>query len=413
MMKVCELPPIGGKPEAGGEPQIYCDPDPFEVTIAGHTLSFYPAGKDRMHALIGLIDDAQISLKLFYYMFRGDDSGSRVISALLRAIGRGVDVELLIDSFGSDGEVQAFQPLVQAGGRFTTFMARKGTRYLIRNHQKMAIADNRTAMIGGFNITDHYFASPADGGWHDMGMRIEGDAVGQLVRWFGQLSDWTRSRDENFRAIRALVRNWRPDSGPIKLVLGGPTRVPSSWAMQIKHDIARAHRLDMVMAYFSPPRSYRRLIAKVARRGHARLVLAGKSDNTTTIAAARALYSRLLRAGVEILEFQPTKMHTKLAVADDVTYIGSANFDMRSLRLNLELMLRIEDAALAGRIREYIDTLAIHSNEVTASDHRRHATLWRRMRWWLAWFLVGVLDYSVTRRLSLDAGSDPYADDPA
>ena len=401
MLEVSEPPRIGQKPEISAAPEDYADPEPFCHTVSGNQFTFYPRGQDRLDALVGLIDEAQASLKLFYYMFRADESGRRVMDALERAVARGVNVELLIDSFGSDREVRLFDAFVAAGGRFTLFMARYGTRYLIRNHQKMAIADDRAAMIGGFNITDHYFAPPTQGGWHDMGLKLEGQAVAQLVRWFGQLAEWARDRDENFRAIRALVRNWRPDQGPIRLLLGGPTRIPSGWARQVKRDIAVATRLDLVMAYFSPPRSYRRLIAQVAQRGKARLVLAGKSDNNTTIAASRALYRKLLKAGVEIQEFMPTKMHTKLLVADDITYVGSANFDMRSLRLNLELMMRIEDAGLAEKLRAYIDSLVPHSCQITLADHRRHASLWNRLRWWTGWMLVGVLDYTVARRLNL------------
>jgi len=400
-MAVQELPQIGQDPERGPEPEGYRDLAPFSVDLPDNRLTIYPGGADRLAALLGLIASAQESLRLFYYLFLPDNSGRQVRDALVEAVGRGVDVELIVDSFGSDREVEFFRPIVDAGGRFDVFMARFGTRYLIRNHQKMAIADGKAAMIGGFNVSDQYFAAPVDGGWHDLGVLVEGEAVGQLADWYEKLSGWARNHSENFRAIRFLVRNWDPGRRKVELVLGGPTRVPSSWAMRVKSDIAGARRLDMVMAYFSPPRSYRRLIAKVAGRGRARLVMAGKSDNTTTIAAARALYSGFLRNGVEIQEFQVTKMHTKLVVVDDVTYLGSANFDMRSLRLNLELMLRVEDAALAARMREFIDGLVPHACAVTPEDHRRHATLWNRIRWWCGWALVSVVDYTVTRGLNL------------
>jgi len=155
------------------------------------------------------------------------------------------------------------------------------------------------------------------------------------------------------------------------------------------------------MAYFSPPRSIRRLIRKLAQRGGARLIMAGKSDNTTTIGASRALYGNLLHAGVSIAEFEPTKLHLKLMVIDDVTYFGSANFDMRSIRLNLELMVRVEDAALAQKVRGMIDHLESASRPVTLEWFRREATLFNRIRWRLSWFLVSVIDYTVARRLNL------------
>ncbi|WP_395236966.1 phospholipase D-like domain-containing protein, partial [Salmonella sp. ZJHZ21_0184] len=74
-----------------------------------------------------------------------------------------------------------------------------------------------------------------------------------------------------------------------------------------------------------------------------------------TIAAARFTYAGLLRKGVALYDYLPTKLHTKLYVIDDVVYVGSANFDMRSLFINMELMLRVHDAAFAAHVRRYIE----------------------------------------------------------
>ncbi|WP_436424588.1 phospholipase D-like domain-containing protein, partial [Enterococcus faecium] len=81
---------------------------------------------------------------------------------------------------------------------------------------------------------------------------------------------------------------------------------------------------------------------------------------------ARFTYAGLLRKHVEIYEYQPTKLHTKLYVIDDAVYVGSANFDMRSLFINLELMLRIEDAAFADHVRGYVEGEIARSDRVTA-----------------------------------------------
>src|SRR5690606_40224723 len=102
-----------------------------------------------------------------------------------------------------------------------------------------------------------------------------------------------------------------------------------------------------------------------ARKGETRLIFPERSDNGATVGAARALYGKLLRSGARIWEFQPCKLHTKLIVLDDVSYLGSANFDMRSLYLNLEIVLKIEDAALAARLRDYFAFHLPASEEIT------------------------------------------------
>src|SRR3546814_21180443 len=92
----------------------------------------------------------------------------------------------------------------------------------------------------------------------------------------------------------------------------------------------------------------------VAERGRATILPASKPDNNVTIDAARHCYHRLLRSGVEIHEYGRQRLHAKLIVIDDITYIGSANFDMRSLYLNMEVMLRVTDEAFAQEIRRRI-----------------------------------------------------------
>src|SRR5206468_4698750 len=99
----------------------------------------------------------------------------------------------------------------------------------------------------------------------------------------------------------------------------------------------KASRLDMVFAYFAPPGAMLRRIGRLARRGEARIITAAKSDNNATIAAARSSYSRLLRRRVQMYEYQPAKLHTKLAIVDDIVHIGSSNFDYRSLYINMEV----------------------------------------------------------------------------
>ncbi len=157
----------------------------------------------------------------------------------------------------------------------------------------------------------------------------------------------------------------------------------------------------MIMAYFAPAYRLRKRIRRIAVKGHTRLILAGKSDNAATIGASRTLYKKLLRARAHIYEFQACKLHTKVIVLDDTVYIGSANFDMRSLYVNLEIMVRIEDPALAERMREFVGEHIPASLHVTPAIYRQWATPLNRVRWWLSWFLTSVVDYSVSRNINL------------
>ncbi len=105
-------------------------------------------------------------------------------AALLAAAARGVAVSLIIDGFGSSLSHAFLQPLTEAGVDLCRFIPRFGRQYLLRNHQKMAVADEARAIVGGFNIENGYF----DESWRDLGLMVEvagGGAAGPLVstRW--------------------------------------------------------------------------------------------------------------------------------------------------------------------------------------------------------------------------------------
>jgi cardiolipin synthase A/B len=389
-------------PDAAAPP--YRDPDPFTVEAQGHSFSFYPHGEDRLAALIDLIGSAKASLKVFYYLFDSDASGTKVRNAMVEAARRGVAVELIVDDFGNDAGAEFFEPLTEAGGTFRIFSPRWGKRYLVRNHQKLAIADGTRVMTGGANVSDQYFAPPADNGWCDLSVIIEGAVVAKFTEWFELVKTWVESeqngRISQLRRLRNIVRDWDGGAdgadGAVRLLVGGPLVRKGHWAWQFRKDLVTARRLDTVSAYFSPPRSFRRQIAKVARRGEARMVMAGKSDIDAAIDMARLLYKRLLKVGVRIFEFQPCKLHMKLMVVDDACYVGSANLDKRSFRVNVELMVRVEDAALAARLRELIDHMETASEAVTPAWYAEKATFLNRLRWRAAYWL-SLADYRVSK----------------
>jgi cardiolipin synthase len=399
MATVSASAPASAPDEAGGIGD-YCDLEPFTVAAAGHDFTFYPHGQDRLSALVDLIDSAETSLKVFYYLFDNDVSGTRVRDALVAAAERGVAVSLIVDDFGNDAGAAFFEPLTEAGGRFAVFSPKWGSRYLVRNHQKMTIVDETRVMTGGANVSDHYFAIPAENGWCDLSVTITGPVVDQFVRWFALLEGWVANeaagRTPQLRRLRRIVQGWDGGDGPVRLLVGGPLVRKGHWAWCLRQDLIGAKRLDTVSAYFSPPRSFRRLFARIARRGQARMIMAGKSDIAAAIDMARLLYKPLLAAGAKIHEFCICKLHMKLIVVDDISYVGSANLDKRSFRINVELMVRVEDAGLAAALRELVDHLEASSEPMTRDRYIREATVLNRLRWRLAYW-ASLADYRVSR----------------
>ena len=377
------------------------EPPPAQsLEVDGNRLTLLPTGPGRLQALLALIDGAKKSVRLLYYIYAQDQSGTLVYEALERALDRGAQVALLVDGFGLTAGENFFDPLVAKGLVFCKFHPTFGRRYLIRNHQKMALADDSVVLIGGFNVEDSYFGTVEEGAWRDLGLLVEGAAAERLVPYYDALLRWALTKGARIRDLNRLIHRFSENHGPLQWTLGGPTRGLSPWATATSRDLLSSRDVEMIAAYFAPTWAMLRRIGRIGQKGRARIITAAKSDNHATIAAARYTYKNLLRRGVEIFEYLPTKLHTKLVVLDDVVHIGSSNFDIRSLYLNLEMMLRVDDPDFAMMMRNYFEQELGASERITPELNRKRSGILTRLIQAISFFLVTTADYTLTRRLN-------------
>ena len=389
--------PAAAAPEAG------C---PISATVEGNRFEFVESGAERLQKLLEIIGAARESLKLIFYIFASDDTGRRVRDALVEAARRGVAVHLLVDGFGcSSAEPDFFKPIADAGGDFCVFNPRYGARYLVRNHQKLVVADGSLGIVGGANIQGEYLEDDGPKHWRDLWMTIDGPVADHASQYFDRVYRWTKSGDGKLRELREIVRRFSQTEGALQWKFSGPLSRKQSWPSAVARELTGCREVNIIAAYFAPPWSLLRRLYRVARGGgKVQIVTAAKSDNNATIGAARHTYSRLLRRGVQMFEYQAAKLHTKLAIVDDVVHVGSSNLDYRSIYINMEVMLRIEDADFARQVRGYFVNEVAHSEKITLPLHRRRATMWRRIKWTISYWLVTALDYTVTRRLNFVDG---------
>jgi cardiolipin synthase A/B len=393
------------------KPQSKAELKARALNVDGNRLIVLPDGPARLEALIALIDGARQSLRLLYYMYLADRSGELVKQAILAAIDRGVTVSLLIDGFGSsDTPDDYFSELSGRGARFCRFNPSYGRRYLLRNHQKLALADAESGsprvLVGGFNVADDYFGAVENGAWRDIGLLVEGPAAARLAPYYDKLIAWALAKNSRMRALRRMIFDHTETRGALQWQLGGPTAKLSPWGVSTCRDLVQSRDVEMIAAYFAPTWGLLKRIARAGRRGRARLITAARSDNNATIAAARFTYRRLIRRGVEIFEYRATKLHTKLVVLDDIVHIGSSNLDIRSLYLNMELMLRVNDGEFAQMMRGYFEGELERCVRITPELYKQRATLLNRIRWAVSFFLVTSFDYGVTRRLNFGLTGD-------
>ncbi|MBL9217477.1 MAG: phosphatidylserine/phosphatidylglycerophosphate/cardiolipin synthase family protein [Opitutaceae bacterium] len=350
------------------------------------------SGRALLGAQLEAIDQARGSVRLETYIFAPDETGAGFRTALTAAAQRGVEVDVLMDAFGSLATPEDFfDPLIWAGGRVKRFNAAHPGRFALRDHRKLLLVDDTLAFVGGCNLANEYAGDGIIQGWRDGGVSLRGPLLPVLVGEFA--AQWAR----------ADAGEWRLSPGGYARAGGADSRVralclkpgfgPSALRSALREDLARARDIAITTAYFLPSRRLLRQLMLADRRGaRVRILLAGPSDVPLMSLASRSLYRALICSGVEIFEYQPQVLHAKTLVLDGVVYAGSSNLDPRSLRLNFELMLRIEDPALAATARAQFEADLAHSRPIHAGNSWQQWSAWTRLKQRMAHFILARLD---------------------
>ena len=364
-----------------------------------HALEWLCTGWEIFPAMLDAIGAAKKSVRLETYIYADGQLGKKFLAALTAAAQRGIHVQVLIDAVGSWYlSSDFFKPLVDAGGEVRRFNPLNFWRFGVRDHRKLLVCDDNVAFVGGFNISDEYDGDGVKCGWCDAGAKIENPLLIQkLALSFDQLfatADFHRRPLLRLRAFRQRRKHIAKKSAE-ELLLNFPGAGKSPFQIALHNDLHHAKDIQIVTAYFLPTRKLRRDLRWAARRGaRVRLILAGKTDVPISQLAAQFYYRRLLQSGVEIYEYMPQILHAKLMIADGAVYVGSANLDIRSLKLNYEIMLRLKDEAIAEGARNYFERVLKHCRRVELGEWQKSQTFWMRWKnYWAHWLLRYVDPY--------------------
>lgn len=326
------------------------------------------------------IDGARCRIALEMYTVADDETGREFRAHLIAAARRGVEVKVLVDALGSWSLSGSFwDELVAGGGQVRWFRPFKRGMFLFRNHRKLLLVDDSIAFIGGFNIADEYYrGSAGEPPWRDNALELTGAETARLRRSFSRM--WARA-ESLFR--RMVFRLRREQDG--KAAMGRNVRFLESGPEDLMHPVRRVYRrmvrqavknIDLAMGYFYPHGGLLRALKRAVKRGvRVRLLFTQKSDVPVAQWAARGLYGRLLRAGVEVWEYTPAMLHAKLAVIDDRVIAGSANLDIRSGRINYELVAIVADSELAARARRDFEEDLTQSVRISLDDWKRRSMI--------------------------------------
>ena len=353
----------------------------FEV-IGGNSARLMADSNATIDSMVSDIDAATDHVHLLFYIWLPDNNGLKVVEALKRAAGRGVNCRAMADDLGSRTMIrsQHWQEMREAGVHVASALPIGNPllrplrgRIDLRNHRKIMVIDGRVTYCGSQNCADPEFLVKAKfAPWVDAMVRFEGPIVRQNQHLFA--SDWMSYADEDIdNLLQEPIAAPRP--GFPALVIGtGPT-VRYSAMPELFESLFHAARRELTIStpYYVPDESMQNSLCAAAWRGvKTTIVFPARNDSWVVGGASRSYYADLLEAGVKIYEYVGGLLHTKSLTLDgEITLIGSANMDRRSFDLNYENNILFYDPDLTkdvhARQLQYISSSRRVTREMVES----------------------------------------------
>ncbi|MDI1315213.1 cardiolipin synthase [Prosthecobacter sp.] len=343
----------------------------FSYTLGNH-LEILHNGDEAMPRMLEAIRGARQSITLASYIFEATGIGADFVTELSLAVKRGVQVRVMVDDAGTRySRPPVVEALTQAGVTARRFMPSRMLLRLItmnlRNHRKILVVDGHTAFTGGMNIREgNMVARKPPHPVHDLHFQVTGPCVAQIQRVFTE--DWAFCTNETLDGPL-----WFPDltaTGSTSAIgiVDGPDEdmevMPAAFFAALN---AAREEVKIITPYFLPNAVLIAALRLCAVRGVEVIILTPAENNIPFVGwAARTLYPDLLSMGCRIFESAPPFDHSKLFLIDGVwSFLGSTNWDPRSLRLNFEFNLACHDPELCRRLAAEMDTKLAQSREIT------------------------------------------------
>ncbi len=341
---------------------------------SGNSFHLCADGVEVYDELVSLIESAKKQIWITTFILARDEVGADIVQRLARRASEGIEVKLLLDDIGSLFTTRRFlAPLISAGGQVAYFMPIFRTPFHgktnLRNHRKIAIADQRRVIAGGTNIALEYIGpKPDKARWRDLSFTLEGPAVHFYCEVFN--SDWHFAHGDWLELA--------PPPAPVKNISGrGVTQVvpsgpdvpndPVHDAMLTAAFTARS-RVWIVTPYYVPDESLAQALRLAAQRGvDVRVLVPGKSNHKLADLARGTHLRELMKSGGKVIKY-PHMVHAKVVVVDDrLAIVGSANMDMRSLFLNYEAVMFTYSAHDIDAVHRWVGGLMQEGEEGVSS----------------------------------------------
>lgn len=346
------------------------------ITILNGAEAFYPA-------MLDAIAKAKFSITMEQYIFAGGELGRTFAEAFAERARNGVTVKILCDAVGSaslGGDI--IHLLTESGCELRWFHPLRWYnlhRVNNRTHRKSLVIDGQIAFTGGAGIGEHWCSDEHHTGWRDLQIRLQGPGVIPMQTGFA--FNWLYATGEQIAGPRYYPVLSTRGGVEVQTVVSSPKNDAFTASILYTLTILCARRSILIAnPYFVPgPRTIEMLGDAVARGVDVRVMVAGPHNDTWWARQNSVrLYGKLIQAGVEILEYQPTMLHQKTMIVDGIwATVGTTNFDHRSLRFNEECNVCFFDPDLVDELHRVFEDDLMHCKRVTLDEWRQRGLLQR------------------------------------
>jgi cardiolipin synthase len=342
-------------------------------TLTGNDAELLVDGEATFASILEGIAVARDYVLVQFYIVKDDDIGRALKEVLIERARAGVRVYFLYDEVGSHKLPKRYlEDLQEAGVEAHNFHSQRGpwNRFQInfRNHRKIVVVDGFQGWVGGHNVGDEYLGRDAKfGAWRDTHVRVEGPAVLGLQLSF--LEDWHWATEE------VLELNWTPRPSktgdiPVLVVPSGPADARETATLMFTHAINSAReRIWIASPYFVPDHGVMNALRLAALRDvDVRILIPNDPDHYLVYLAAFHYYEEMKDSGVTVYRYTDGFMHQKAMLVDEVSAVGTANFDNRSFRLNFEITAFFLDPGFTSQVEAMFEEDFRRSRLMTPAD---------------------------------------------
>lgn len=365
----------------------------------GHYLELLQSGEPYFSAVEKIIDEARSFIYFQTYIIDEDETGTRIVNALIRAAKRGVRTYLLIDALGTKYLSDSFIDSIEDAGILFRFFSptfiTKGFHLSLRLHSKVVLVDGKVAIIGGMNIANRYHGTPGKKEWLDFAVLMRGPECAHTLSILKKL--WNKTFISKAERSHEMVHDTGIFKENIKLKV-----LQNNWYRN-KIEILRSYRstfrysqerMIIFNSYFLPGRNERKLLRNAGMRGvDIKIVLSAESDAPMFKRATRFLYDFILRNNIKIYEYLPSNLHAKVATVDGKwCTIGSYNLNHLSDYASVEINVDILDGGFTRKFENILsDIIEKDCRQVTIEEYNRRRTWLSNFSGWLSYQMIRLM----------------------